>query len=269
MNVQVLGNGAQNKAVPLAAPAFNPQPPQVNGTLIAHAGAKKMGREELALLPLPLETATHKPIPFIDVVTQLESALSYRHIQIVKEEFAATPDGGKMFGVLEINSEFHGCRCVIGIRNSNDKSMRLALTIGYKVFVCDNLAFKGSYSPVLTKHSKSVVLTDLIDLGVARMQRNFEPLSKQVEAWQATKIEDDEARLLIYQAYIGGDLKLSPRLMKPTHDAFFGDDRFEANTFWRLSNAFTSAFKKLEDPIRAYQATARLGDFLQQYHPGT
>lgn len=250
-----------------AHPSFPPPPPPVSASLIAHKGAQRMTRDELALLPVPVATKSHVPIPFVDVVTELESALRYRHITIVKEEFAATPDGGRMFGVLEINSEFHGCRCAIGIRNSNDKSFRLSLTIGYRVFVCDNLSFSGQYTPVLTKHSNSVNLTDLIDLGVARMQRNFEPLQKQIETWQTTKIEDDEARLIIYQAYIGGDLKLSPRLMKPTHDAYFKDDRFEANTFWRLSNAFTSAFKKLDDPIRQYQATARLGAFLHDYHP--
>ena len=37
----------------------------------------------------------------------------------------------------------------IGIRNANDKSMRLALTVGYRVFVCDNMAFNGDFTPLL------------------------------------------------------------------------------------------------------------------------
>ncbi len=36
----------------------------------------------------------------------------------------------------------------------------------------------------------------------------------------------------------------------------FKDDRFDAGTFWRLSNAFTSAFKKLEDPIKPQPSLA-------------
>jgi hypothetical protein len=267
-NRQVLINGAANQVIPLAAPAFNPQPPQVNGTLIAHAGADYMTREELALLPVPETTKTHKPIPHIEIVDGLIEALGFRHIYVVKEEFCATSDGGKMFGLLELNSEFHGCRFAIGLRNSNDKSMRLALTIGYRVFVCDNMSFKGDFTPVLTKHSNSVNLIDLLAIGVDRMQRGFEPLTRQVQSWQETQITDDEARLIIYQAFVEKELKLSTRLLPHVHEAYFNDDRFEANTFWRLSNAFTSGFKKLDDPLRKYQATARLGNFLQQYHPG-
>lgn len=38
----------------------------------------------------------------------------------------------------------------------------------------------GVFSPVLAKHSKSFSLIDRISLGVDRMQRNFEPMRKQV-----------------------------------------------------------------------------------------
>ena len=40
------------------------------------------------------------------------------------------------------------------------------------------------FTPVLAKHSKSFSLVDCISFGVDRMQRNFEPMRKQVEAWQ-------------------------------------------------------------------------------------
>jgi hypothetical protein len=45
--------------------------------------------------------------------------------------------------------------CAIGIRNANNKRFRLACTVGLRrVFVCNNLAFRGDYSPVLAKRSK-------------------------------------------------------------------------------------------------------------------
>jgi hypothetical protein len=44
-------------------------------------------------------------------------------------------DGMKMFGVLELDTGMHGCRFSIGVRNAHDKSMRLAMTVGYRVFV--------------------------------------------------------------------------------------------------------------------------------------
>ncbi len=42
----------------------------------------------------------------------------------------------------------------------------------------------GVFTPVLAKHSKSFSLIDCISVGVDRMQRNFEPMRKQVELWQ-------------------------------------------------------------------------------------
>jgi len=38
-------------------------------------------------------------------------------------------------------------RYSLGIWDANDKSMRLASRSGYRVFVCDNMAFHGDYTP--------------------------------------------------------------------------------------------------------------------------
>jgi hypothetical protein len=42
------------------------------------------------------------------------------------------------------------------------------------------------FTPVLAKHSKSFSLIDCVD----RMQRNFEPMRKQVEEWQRSELTD-------------------------------------------------------------------------------
>jgi hypothetical protein len=52
----------------------------------------------------------------------------------------------KMFGVLDLETTFDGCRFSVGVRNSNDKFMRLALTVGHRVLVCDNIAFHGDFT---------------------------------------------------------------------------------------------------------------------------
>ena len=51
---------------------------------------------------------------------------------------------------------------------------------------------------VLAKHSKSFLLIDCVSVGVDRMQRNFEPMRKQVEAWQRSELTDVTAKLVIY-----------------------------------------------------------------------
>ncbi len=49
-----------------------------------------------------------------------------------------------------------------------------------RFLMCSNMAFAGDFTPVLAKHSKSFSLIDCISIGVDRMQRNFEPMRKQV-----------------------------------------------------------------------------------------
>ena len=67
-----------------------------------------------------------------------------------------------MFGVLDLETQMEGCRFSIGIRNSHDKSIRLGLTAGLRVFVCSNMAFSGDFRPVLAKHTKSFNLVDTL-----------------------------------------------------------------------------------------------------------
>ena len=58
------------------------------------------------------------------------------------------------------------------------------------------------FTPVLAKHSKSFSLIDCISVGVDRMQRNFEPMCKQVEAWQKSELTDVTAKVVIYEAFV-------------------------------------------------------------------
>ena len=53
-----------------------------------------------------------------------------------------------------------------------------------RFLMCSNMAFAGDSAPVLAKNSKSLSLIDCSSVGVDRMQRNFEPMRKQVEALQ-------------------------------------------------------------------------------------
>jgi hypothetical protein len=188
-------------------------------TLISCTGT--ITRAELAKLPTPAATATHLPIPHTAVVETLIETLSHRHIGVVGEEFAVSSDAMEMFGVLDLETSFQGCRFAIGIRNANNKRFRLACTVGLRVFVCHNLAFRGDYSPVLAKHSKHFSLEDALSIGVDRMQRNFDPMRQQVERWRAQQLSAEEAKLTIYRAFIEGGLDVPKYLARRVHELYF------------------------------------------------
>jgi hypothetical protein len=215
-------------------------------------------------MPTPAGTATHKVIPHIEVVNAIIETLGFRHIAVHKDEYAVSADGNKMFGLMELDQTFTGCRFAIGLRNSHDKTMRLAMTVGYRVFVCDNMAFNGDFQPLLAKHTKNFHLLRSLSAGVDDMQRNFSPMVKAVEQWRQTQLSDVSAKLLIYRAFVEAELEVPRHLDRQVHDSYFNPihDDFQPRTFWSLSNAFTSAFKDL-DPIPQYRASAKLAGFLQ------
>jgi len=240
--------------------------PPVSGTLLSDGRkTQKITRAELALLSTPEATETFQPIPHARLIESLEESLAFRYIQIVREEYAVSFDGMKLFGLIELNAEFQGVRFAIGLRNANDKSMRLGLVAGYRVFVCDNMALGGDFKPLLAKHSKHFDLIESVSIGVDRIHRGFSDLRETINLMRARRLAEDEARALIYRAFM--ENRFPVKLLKAVHREFFvapSYDEFKQPTVWSLSNAFTTAFKELA-PVRQYEMTAKLGKFLQPY----
>jgi hypothetical protein len=147
-------------------------------TLMSHCGTVKVDRAFLQTIGLPQETDTFKPVAHSLLVDAVEESLSYRRIRIERSEFAVSKDGMKCFGLLEVNHEFDGIRFAIGLRNANDKSMRVGMVAGYRVFVCDNMSFVGDFNPMLNKHSKNLDLIEAVSMGIDRIQRGWEPLNQ-------------------------------------------------------------------------------------------
>ena len=234
-------------------------------TLIAYD--RKITRQELALVPTPERTATHQTIPHHEMVSALIETLGFRHIAVSRDEYAVDRSGAKMFGLMVLDQGMDGASFALGIRNSHDKSFRLSITVGYEVFVCQNMAFKGDFEPVLAKHSKNFLLQNALSIGVDQMQRNFKPMVESVERWRESQLSDAAAKLLIYRAFVEGDLDVPRHLARVVHEYYFNGGfhfggEFAPRTLWSLSNAFTSAFKEL-DPIPQFKATGKLACFLQ------
>jgi hypothetical protein len=53
------------------------------------------------------------------------------------------------------------------------------------------------------------------------MQRNFEPMRKQVEAWQRSEIMDVSAKVIIYEAFVEGKLEAPKHLARMVPDLYF------------------------------------------------
>jgi hypothetical protein len=233
--------------------------------MLSHSKSVLVGRQDLADLVTPAPTATHFPVPHARFVETLAESLHYRHLEIVHEEYAVSHDGLRFFGVLTLSVEESGVRIAVGLRNSHDKSLSLGLTVGRRVLVCDNLALFGDYAPVMRKHTKRVEIEALLAVAVDQMQRNFEPMRRQIDFFRGSELSDQRAKLIIYDAFMEGGADLPKHLGTVVHDHYFDPKypEFEPRTLWSLENAFTSALKELE-PVARLKAVGRLAPFLSR-----
>jgi hypothetical protein len=236
---------------------------QMEGLISHEAGDQRLARQDLLALAVPQGTDTHRPVSHHLIVQGLIESLGFRRFDVVADSYVINKDANRMFGVLEINEEESGVRFAIAVRNSHDRSFALGLTVGYRVFCCSNLSFHGDFTPVTRKHTRNFDHIEVIDAAVGKMQRSFEPMKRQINAWQNHELPDVAAREVIYKAFIQGELEAPRRLARLTHEHYFEPKypEFEPRTFFSLSNAFTSAFKELE-PVPYMQATAKLAPFL-------
>src|SRR5215471_18371491 len=115
-------------------------------TLIGYKG-RTIPREELALVPTPPATDTHRPVPHNEIVQALVETLGFRHIGVVHDEYAVSPDGMKMFSVLDLENRDarSALRDRLEKQPRQDHAPRADLWI--QVFVSSNMAFSGDFSP--------------------------------------------------------------------------------------------------------------------------
>ena len=231
----------------------------MNATLVAHCGTTKVDRAFLDQIGTPEATDTFQPISHKILVDAVEESLAFRHVSIERSEFAVSQDGMKMFGLLEVNQVYDGVQFAIGLRNANDKSMRLGMVAGYRVFVCDNMSLSGDFNPLLAKHTKNLDLIESVSMGIDRIQRNWSPLRAEIDRKRATLVDPEQARLLIYKAFAHHKLPVSLfNTVAKTYELESNDQE----TLWGIEQCFTGAFKTLK-PIAQFQAASKLSKALQ------
>ena len=232
--------------------------------LIAGIETRKISPLELAMIDAPAPTTTHFPVKHADFANEVESQLRMRGIQIVSQEYAVSADGMKMFGLMVTNQEFDGCKYAIGLRNSNDKSMRIGLVAGFKVLVCENMAFSGDFKPLNAMHTANFHLEDSVVVAINKVHKGLLQTSTQVERMRNFDVNLQTAKETIYDAFVGKEgLRLPTMILKDVHQNYFHSPipEFQPGTAWALHNAFTSSFKKL-NPVRQFHETGRLTPFL-------
>lgn len=215
-----------------------------------HTGAEAVDYAALRELAVPDATDTHVPIPHHSVVDMVKYSLGFYGHELIAENYGVTPDGMRFFGVLSLRSPYGDYVDTVGLRNSHDKRFPIGISIGSRVFVCDNLAFNGDHV-IRRKHTAKAkrdlpgLVAEIIEpLGEARKAQAI-----TFDRYKATDLTDELVDLSIMQLYRQGAINVT-RIADVLNAYNEPPHHWGGHTAWRLFNAATFALtgRVSEDP---------------------
>src|ERR1044072_1930254 len=129
----------------------------MTGTLVVHRSGWEASKADLAAVTVPEATESYHPVPYGRFIEEVELHVSRLGLAVQSRPFALAKEGNQMFGVLTcVNGKpADDYALAIGVRNSYDRSLAVGLTLGSRVFCCDNLAFSGA-GTMHRKHTLNV-----------------------------------------------------------------------------------------------------------------
>ncbi len=155
---------------------------------------KFVGRDEIAMVPTPIATASWRPVPHSEVIDAVTDVVKTHRWTILEEQYGLARDRQRMFGMIRINksSSMEWSRC-IGIRNSHDRTIAVGLSAGISVHVCSNLCFGGS-TVLKRRHTSRIELNGLVLEAVNALELEFLTLENVAEELKIDELNDDEVR---------------------------------------------------------------------------
>ena len=218
--------------------------------LMLHCGGQLKSRDEVFSVPLPEATSSYVPLPHESLITRIEKQLRFEGVTIRDEKLALNKDGQRLFGLIQVElptfvGEKYGC--VLGLRNSYDKSCSAGLVIGATVFVCDNLSFHGSHINFQRRHTPNMLrdLSWIVSEDVGKLPVLFADQSRTFNTYRQTMLTDKQAHDLVIRCFDRGGLNGSDIVgvlkewREPRHEQFAEDGK----SAWRLFNAATETIK--------------------------
>jgi len=235
-------------------------------TLVVHRGGWEATKADLAAVPVPEPTESYHPVPYGRLIEEVELHVPRFGLSIQSSAFALAREGGQMFGVLTcVNGKpAADYALAIGVRNSYDRSLSVGLTLGSRVFCCDNLAFSGE----VTMHRKHTVnvfrdLPDLIYRMLSQVSSMRERNDGEIAAMKVRELPSAHAHHLMIEAIRSNVLSASrlPKVIEAWEEPWHAE--FAPRTAWSLFNAFTEV-QKGSAPRAQMEGSLRLSSLFRR-----
>ena len=219
----------------------------MTGTLVVHRSGWEASKADLAAVTVPEATESYHPVPYGRFIEEVELHVPRFGLAVQSRAFALAKEGNQMFGVLTcVNGKpADDYALAIGVRNSYDRSLAVGLTLGSRVFCCDNLAFSGEVT-IHRKHTINVFrdLPDLIYRMLSQVSSMRSRIDDEIAAMKVRELPPAHAHHLMVEAVKANVVPASrlPKVIEAWDEP--KQDEFRPRTAWSLFNAFTEVEKR-------------------------
>jgi hypothetical protein len=190
---------------------------------------------------------SYQPVAHHDVVNRTRDSLAKSGFIIQDEVHSLARDDKHYFGLFAVdhpNREASDRGCVVGVRNSHDKTFPAGLCAGDAPFVCDNLIFTNTIK--LARRHTCNILNDLdfmINRALGKLFGFWHGQDSRIDAYKNRTLGNVYANDLIIKAAQAGALPKSKII-----DVVNQWESSDHPEFWdrnvnSLYNAFTEVYK--------------------------
>ena len=210
-------------------------------------------REALRVLPEVVGTDSFKPVAHIELIETLEKELNRRSIQIIREQFAISKNGMKLFGTMDLTlNGIEGMAAALGFRTANNRTMALQGVAGMRVFVCDNMSMSGETIVLKRRHTSGLNLLDEVVEALNLYETHYRKLKTEIGDLQNYTITDSGAKILMADIFAKQimPVRFLPVVYEVYFDKYLNSDEpkyaaFRDRSAWNLLNAFTEVQKEM------------------------
>lgn len=145
-------------------------------------------------------------------------------------------------GAAIVIPELHGMAYSLGVRHSNAGKYAVTVSVGARVFVCDNGAMTGEFA-MKHKHTIGLRLDEFAAAAINQYLRMVPGVAQYFEQMRDIKVPDADAAWLLLRAPRTGVFAWQHLQRADTAWNVPEHEEFEPRNLWSLYNAFTSAIR--------------------------
>ena len=222
-------------------------------TLCLASSSESVSREIIDLVPTPLPgsgSRPHVPLAHGHLIDAVLGSFAGTGLKVIDQTYALANSGARLFGLLTLEGDGDGgggdYATTVGLRNSHDKSFAVGLSLGSRVFVCDNLAFSADVV-LQSKHTKHIRsrLEGLVVDGISRLISQKRSQDERIGAYKGQIVRDvPHLHDIVLRGFRAKALPAAaiPHVLhefeNPSHECF------NNNSLWSLFNSCTEVLKR-------------------------